>query len=110
MTPLQRWLEANKDNLFVALDEAHHAPAYGCRNLLQSIQSMAENVQMLGLTATPTYEDSTRSGWLFMIFEQGVLFEADKTKLTAQDILAKPKYIQNPRAVNGLWMTVSTSD
>jgi hypothetical protein len=34
-TKFGKWIEdGNKSGLFVVLDEAHHAPAYGCRHLL----------------------------------------------------------------------------
>lgn len=61
---------------------------------------MVPNVCFLGLTATPTYNDERRRGWLFEIFntqlfdKKGIIFEADKSCLTKQGILAIPQYIQ----------------
>ncbi len=93
--------------LFVVLDEAHHAPAYGCRNLLVGgskdkigIRDIIPTVYFLGLTATPTYNDERRRGWLFEIFntemftKKGIIYEVDKADLTKQGILAVPNYIQ----------------
>ncbi len=94
-TKFREFIESNKNNgLFVVLDEAHHAPAYGCRKLLEGIQKTIPNYYLLGLTATPTYTDKKRSGFLYKIFDQEVIYEAKKTKLIAQDILAKPIYIE----------------
>jgi ATP-dependent helicase IRC3 len=95
--------EAEKNGLFVVLDEAHHAPAYGCRRLLVNedesapgIRRLAPTTHLLGLTATPTYTDEARRGWLGKIFEAGIIYKADKAHLMAQGILARPNYIPRP--------------
>lgn len=80
--------------LFVVLDEAHHAPAYGFRHLWQNLISTVPNLYMLGLTATPTYNDKKTSGWLFKIFNLEILNRVEQSELIAQNILALPKYIQ----------------
>ncbi|MBC3802954.1 DEAD/DEAH box helicase [Acetobacterium fimetarium] len=91
----KRFINSCKDTqIFVVLDEAHHAPAYGCRNLLIDIKEMIPNLYLLGLTATPTYSDKKNSGWLFKIFDKGILYEAKTTKLIAENILALPVYIE----------------
>jgi superfamily II DNA or RNA helicase len=99
----RRFVEnGEQTGLFVVLDEAHHAPAYGCRNLLVNrddsapgIRRLAPSANLLGLTATPTYTDETRRGWLGKIFDAGILYQAEKARLTAQGILARPNYIPN---------------
>ena len=104
VTNFRRWIEEGKHSgLFVVLDEAHHAPAYGCRNLLigsseaePGIRSIVKNANLLGLTATPTYSDETRRGWLGRIFEAGIIYQADKAKLTAEGILSRPNYVPRP--------------
>jgi hypothetical protein len=95
--------EGSRAGLFVVLDEAHHAPAYGCRHLLvgqddsaPGIRSIAPQTNLLGLTATPTYTDEARRGWLGKVFEAGIIYQADKARLTAQGILARPNYIPRP--------------
>lgn len=87
--------------LFIVLDEAHHAPAYGCRHLLiggnepaKGIKDIVPNVYILGLTATPTYTDERRRGWLWKIFNNKIISEADKGELTLKGILAFPNPIQ----------------
>ncbi|MFN6540320.1 MAG: DEAD/DEAH box helicase family protein [Nostoc sp. EkiNYC01] len=87
--------------LFVVVDEAHHSPAYGCRNLLigetdsaLGLRGLFPQLNLLGLTATPTYNDQARRGWLWKIFENGIIYEARKESLILQGVLAKPKYIE----------------
>lgn len=97
VTNFRKFVEnCRETGLLVVLDEAHHAPAYGCRHLLVSIREIVPNVQLLGLTATPTYTDETRRGWLKKIFEQEVVYEAKQADLIARDILARPKFISMP--------------
>lgn len=101
---LMRFVEASRETgLFVVLDEAHHAPAYGCRNLLVSedltmlgLKELVKTCYLLGLTATPTYNDEARRGWLGKIFKQGILYQAERAELIAQGILARPNYIEKP--------------
>lgn len=98
----RKWIDASASNgLFIVLDEAHHAPAYGCRNLLVGtadtrigIRRLLPQANLLGLTATPTYTDETRRGWLGKIFESGIAYQAEKSKLTMLGILSEPKYLQ----------------
>lgn len=103
-TNFRKFIEHCKQTgLFVVLDEAHHAPAYGCRNLLvgkqqtaPGIREIVPNLYLLGLTATPTYSDETRRGWLGKIFEQGIVHETQRIFLIQQKILARPRYIEMP--------------
>lgn len=104
ITSFRKWIEeGEKSGLFVVLDEAHHAPAHGCRHLLigtdeaePGIRSIVKRTNVLGLTATPTYSDESRKGWLGKIFETGIIYQADKAKLTAEGILSRPNYIPRP--------------
>jgi len=96
-TYFKRFIKSFKGTqLFVVLDEAHHAPAYGCRNLLTGMRETISNLYILGLTATPTYSDKRNSGWLFKIFDREIVYEAKKTKLIAANVLALPVYIEKP--------------
>ncbi|AKQ46409.1 hypothetical protein TH63_13505 [Rufibacter radiotolerans] len=101
-TAFEKFIESSKgERLFVVLDEAHHAPAYGCRNLLiggneakEGLRQLVPNSYFLGLTATPSYSDARRRGWLWEIFKDKIIFEAKKGELIKQNILAVPNYIQ----------------
>jgi superfamily II DNA or RNA helicase len=100
-TAFRKFIEDSKETgLFVIVDEAHHSPAYGCRNLLigeKGLRELVPNSNILGLTATPTYTDKARRGWLRKIFQDGdngVIYQADKETLITQGILARPNYIE----------------
>jgi len=87
--------------VFVVVDEAHHSPAYGCRNLLigekdsaLGLRGLLPELNLLGLTATPTHNDNAIKGWLWKIFENGIIYEANKESLILQKILARPNYIE----------------
>lgn len=97
-TAFFEYLKSIKDErVVVIIDEAHHAPAYGCRNLLLDLKSFMPKLWLLGLTATPTYTDPTRRGWLGEIFrdgKKGIIYEIEKAELQLQNILARENYIQ----------------
>jgi len=95
VTKFRKFIEScAKKWMCIVLDEAHHAPAYGCRHLLLDIRGIVTNLYLLGVTATPTYTDETRRGWLAKIFEQGVIYETKQPDLIAQNILARPRFIE----------------
>lgn len=111
ISKLEKFIKnAEKSRLIVIIDEAHHTPAYGCRNLLiggnenrKSIIDLIPNAYFLGLTATPTHSDKNIRDWLTKIFNAkqpkqnvGILYEADKVKLTSEGYLAKPIFIPQP--------------
>ena len=106
-TALRKFIEANQaTEFFIVVDEAHHVPAYGLRNLLigeqesaLGLRSLLPHLHLLGLTATPTYTDKSKKGWLSKIFtngNKGIIYQADKDTLTLQGILARPHYIEVP--------------
>lgn len=96
------FVNSNKNNLICIIDEAHHAPAYGFRNMILDLKEKCNNLWILGLTATPTYTNEKLRGWLWNIFDQGVVYEVEKSLLQQQGILAKEKikYIITPTKIN----------
>lgn len=103
-TALRKYVEHYQDSeFFVVIDEAHHSPAYGCRNLLISdseakpgLRKLLPKSQFLGLTATPTHNNKSLRGWLWEIFKDEIIYKAEKATLIAQGILARPNYIEVP--------------
>ena len=94
-TKLLNFIKKNSSTgIFIVLDEAHHAPAYGFRHMWMELKQLIPSLNILGLTATPTYMDKRASGWLLKIFDKWIIYEAKQEKLIAQKILAKPRYIQ----------------
>jgi superfamily II DNA or RNA helicase len=100
-TKLHAFLEhsSKESNIFIVYDEAHHTPAFGRRNLLvggsgnyTGILEKFPQAQLLGLTATPTYTDSTQRGWLWKIFTGGIIHSEQKATLEDAGILAAAKY------------------
>lgn len=94
-TPFRQFVDnCTGSSLFVVVDEAHHTPAYGCRTLLASMRESIPRLYVLGLTATPMHMDKRISGWLRNIYNRWICYEADKSLLQGNKILAVPKYIQ----------------
>lgn len=91
----------NRNDLICVLDEAHHAPAYGFRKMITGLKERVSNLWLLGLTATPTYTNEDRRGWLWKIFDKGIVYEVEKELLQQQGILAKEnfRYIKTPTKI-----------
>lgn len=84
------WLAESGHKLVIVFDEAHHAPAPSYRKLLNAIQDKYPQTLLLGLTATPTYTDETKQGWLTKLFPQGIISQVTASELMSLNILAKP--------------------
>src|SRR5690606_36634887 len=95
---LRAFLESARGKLFVVFDEAHHAPAPSYRKLLEA-QRAEQGATLLGLTATPTYTNESKRGWLRTLFPQGVLASARATDLIAEGILSRPHFESYPTSV-----------
>ncbi|MHB0960115.1 MAG: DEAD/DEAH box helicase family protein [Pirellulaceae bacterium] len=87
---LEKFLETAKPKLLVVFDEAHHAPAPSYRNLVLSLRERLAKMYLLGLTATPTYSQESKKGWLLTLFPQGIVSQVKPQQLMAAGILAKP--------------------
>ena len=84
------FLRAATGGLFVVFDEAHHAPAPSYRRLLRGIRDRRTPYGLLGLTATPTYSNECKQGWLKQLFPQGIVAQEDAVTLMAAGVLARP--------------------
>lgn len=87
---LNRFLQSANGKLFVIFDEAHHSPAPTYRRLLQHLRERCPEMRLLGLTATPTYTNEKKRGWLLKLFPQGIVHQETPQELMAADVLAKP--------------------
>ena len=87
---LRAFLDAAKGKLMVVFDEAHHAPAPSYTEFILALRREEPKMKLLGLTATPMYNDDKREGWLAKLFPQKILFEVSASRLIAAGILAKP--------------------
>lgn len=87
---LESFLTSAKGQLFVVIDEAHHAPAPSYRKLVSELRERFQQMYLLGLTATPTYSDESKRGWLKRIFPQNIIHQETAQHLMATGILARP--------------------
>ncbi len=87
---LEKFLQSAGKKLFVVFDEAHHSPAPSYRNLVLSLRERFPEMYLLGLTATPTYTDEAKRGWLKKVFPQGIIHQVTPQQLMAAKILARP--------------------
>jgi ATP-dependent helicase IRC3 len=87
---LQGFLRESAGRLFVIFDEAHHSPAPSYRRLIVDLRQSYAEMYLLGLTATPTYTDQSKKGWLRKLFPQNILHQESPQALMAAGILAKP--------------------
>lgn len=84
------FLNSSQGKLLIIFDEAHHAPAPSHRELLRELRKRFPGMYLLGLTATPTYGDARKRGWLIELFPQGIVHQVTAAELMAVGILAKP--------------------
>jgi superfamily II DNA or RNA helicase len=87
---LADFIRAAEGKLFVIFDEAHHSPAPSYRKLILALREQCDQMFALGLTATPTYQDEKKKGWLKKVFPQGIIHQVPAQELMAAGILAKP--------------------
>lgn len=87
---LKAFVRSGRGRLAVVFDEAHHAPAPSYRRLVDGLRQACPDMMLLGLTATPTYSDERRAGWLARLFPQDIVFQATVQELMAAKVLAKP--------------------
>jgi len=92
---LNAFLKAAGNKLFVVFDEAHHSPAPSYSRFITALRDRCPEMYLLGLTATPTYTDKKKSGWLKKLFPQGILYQVSPKNLMAAGILAQPVFEQS---------------
>jgi len=92
LSGLSEFFSSAGEKLFVVFDEAHHAPAPGYRSLINDLRRHHQKMFLLGLTATPTYTDDRKKGWLKQLFPQEIIYHVSASKLIAAGVLAKPVF------------------
>jgi ATP-dependent helicase IRC3 len=94
VTAFEKFIEDARGRLCVVFDEAHHAPAPTYSRLIQQLRERASELNLIGLTATPTYTDPQRRGWLRKLFPQEIIHNTSASSLMAARILARPRFEQ----------------
>jgi superfamily II DNA or RNA helicase len=89
---LKGFLDSSDGKLVVVFDEAHHAPAPSYCKLIERMRADYPGLYLLGLTATPTYSDERRQGWLKKLFPQDVLYSVSRSRLMLMGVLSRPIY------------------
>lgn len=77
------------ENLFVVIDEAHHAPAKSYRDAIHALEA-ARSHRLLGLTATPTRTAERERPELAKLFGRRTLYQVKAAELIARELLARP--------------------
>jgi len=87
---LEKWI--GKGDIYVVVDEAHHAVSRTYRKIIDFVKQSASHVKMLGLTATPYRTDDTERSMLGAIFTDDIIFSIGLDTLIKRGILSFPKY------------------
>ena len=85
---LNRWLKQEKE-LYVVVDEAHHASAPTYEKILNYLKQKVPNLKLLGLTATPFRSDARH---ISDIFPDDIAYKVDLTDLIKRGILSLPHF------------------
>lgn len=89
---LDKWLK--NEDVFLVIDEAHHAVAKTYRKTIQYVEKYAKSMKLLGLTATPFRTSEKERGALYQIFTDDIVYKIDLKTLIDRHILAYPKFIE----------------
>lgn len=88
---LKKWVEENKDNICLVIDEAHHAVAKSYRNIISILETTCKkDLKIIGLTATPMRTDEKEKGLLGKIFSDNICYSVDLNTLINKGILSQP--------------------
>jgi ATP-dependent helicase IRC3 len=86
---IENWLKYH-DDIFLVIDEAHHATAKTYRKIIDVIDKKANRLRILGLTATPFRTAEEEKGLLKKVFKDDIVYEVSLRTLISRGILAKP--------------------
>jgi|GEM_PF-843154 len=82
----------NQPNLFLVIDEAHHAPATSYRSIVEELHEK-ESFSILGITATPTRTIEKERPTLAKLFGGKIIKQVEIRSLIEQNILARPRMV-----------------
>lgn len=86
---LDDWIK-DESELYLVIDEAHHATARSYRRIIERVKSRVQNVKILGLTATPFRTSEQEQGLLGQIFTDDIAYKVDLDTLIKRGILSTP--------------------
>lgn len=92
----EKWLKNDPKEVFLVIDEAHHAPARIYQELIKEFNENAKklgiNFGMLGLTATPFRTMTEENSLLKDIFPDNIVHKVDLQELIAKGFLSQPVF------------------
>ena len=83
-----------RENVLIVVDEAHHTLAPSYRAIIKEIRSLAGDVKLLGLTATPARISAEDTARLMKIFDNKIVYNISTASLVAKGYLSTPQYEQ----------------
>jgi ATP-dependent helicase IRC3 len=103
---VENWLNYHED-IFLVIDEAHHATSKTYREIMDVIDERANRFRVLGLTATPFRTAEGEKGLLKKVFKDDIVYKVDLRTLITRGILAEPIFKEMKTCVD---MTVELSE
>ena len=85
---LEKWLK-NESELYLVIDEAHHATAKTYRKIIDYLKENVPNVKTIGLTATPFRTADSERGLLKKIFSDDIIYSISLKELINRQILSR---------------------
>lgn len=86
----KNWLKNDTNEVFLVIDEAHHATAKTYRRLVENLRGQCKNLSILGLTATPFRTADDEQGLLKKVFPDDIVYKIDLRTLISRGILSEP--------------------
>ncbi|WP_024614494.1 DEAD/DEAH box helicase family protein [Clostridium sp. Ade.TY] len=98
---IKNWVKVSKEDIFIVVDEAHHAVAKGYVKILKEVEKEAKGkVRIIGLTATPFRTSEDEKGALKKIFKDDITYGIDLRKLINTEILSQPIFIEEKTKID----------
>lgn len=98
---LNNWINKNKNNICLVIDEAHHATAKSYRRIIDELKDEnSKSFKMIGLTATPFRTSESENKLLKKVFENDIIYEISLKDLIAKGILAEPIFEELNTKIN----------
>jgi len=86
----KNWLKKDENEIFLVIDEAHHATAKTYRRLIENLRGQCRKLNILGLTATPFRTADDEQGLLKKVFPDDIVYKIDLRTLISRGILSEP--------------------
>ena len=89
---VKEWLKDYDQELFLVVDEAHHATAASYRNIIDYFKQKNIKLKIIGLTATPTRTIEKEIGLLEKVFPDNIIYRESLKTLITSKFLSTPNF------------------